>query len=328
MASAGTTAGTSSAIEKAAAPGYVDIQVNGYAGVDFLSAGVTAATLQHAADKLRAGGVTTILPTITTASISDMVARLTTMRTIIDADADLRSLMPAFHIEGPCISPEAGYRGAHDPASIRPATREVFKPLIDAAGGIDRVAMVTLAPEVDAGLAVTRWLVKQGVVLAIGHTNAPMEVLRDAEQAGVSLFTHFGNGCSHDVDRHHNVLNRVMSLEKIKVSLIVDGHHLPWFLLKNWIRYFGVERCLLTTDCVSPADAPPGRYTVGSWNVEVGENRRVQPAGQPMLAGSALTMREGHANLVQHVGLSEADAMRMAIDQPAALISRWIRSEA
>lgn len=303
---------------------FVDIQVNGYAGIDFHRDGVTDAELQLVASKLRAGGVRAILPTITTAPCDRIAHRIATLRKIIDANASLQPLMPAFHIEGPCISPEQGYRGAHPEASIIPATRDVFEPFIEAAGGWSRVAMVTLAPEMDKNLAVTRWLVEHGVIVAIGHTNAPLDILREAEQAGVTLFTHFGNGCRHEVDRHDNVLNRVMSLERIKVSLIADGHHVPWFVLKNWIRYFGIERCLLTTDCVSPADAPPGRYTVGPWEVEVGENRRVQPAGQPMLAGSALTMREGHANLVKHVGLSEADARRLSVEQPTSLIARWL----
>lgn len=304
---------------------FTDIQVNGYAGVDFLSEPITSEQFELVARTLRAGDVEVILPTITTDAIDRMAMRLSNLRRLIDQDKASRKLMPAFHIEGPCISPVEGYRGAHPAEWIRPATPALLEPLIEAAGGFERVAMVTLAPEVDAGLKTTRWLIEHGALVAIGHTNASMAELRDAEQAGVSLFTHFGNGCSHMVDRHDNVLNRALALEKIKYSLIPDGHHLPWFLLKSWIRHLGVERCLFTTDCVSPAAAPPGRYRIHHMEVEVGPNKRVQPAGKPHLAGSALTMRDAYDNAIQQLGLSPAQAQAMCCDQPKALISRFLQ---
>lgn len=305
---------------------FIDIQVNGYAGVDFLGSLANEEQMRHVAAKLRAGGVRAILFTTTTADHKFMIDRIAHYRKLIDADPELRKLMPAFHFEGPCLSPEEGYKGAHPAQHMKPASREVMEPIIEAAGGFARTALVTLAPEVDKDLKTTRWLVENGVVVAVGHTNASLDILREAEQAGASLFTHLGNGCHHLVDRHDNVLNRALSLEKLKYSLIADGHHLPWFLLKTWVKFLGVERCVFTTDCVTPADAPPGRYKIMEYDVEVGPNKRVQPAGKPHLAGSALTMREAYQNAIDKLGLSVAQARALCIDNPLKLVGKWIPS--
>lgn len=304
---------------------FIDIQVNGYAGIDFNNPGLTFEQLQKVAGRLRAGGVKAVLATVVTSTPQRMADHLATLRRHIDADPALRQLIPAFHIEGPCISPEDGYRGAHPQESVRPASPEIFKPLIEAAGGVQRVAMVTLAPEVDAGLRTTRWLVEQGILVALGHSNASMDTLREAEQAGAVIWTHFGNGCASSIPRHDNVLNRVMSLEKLKVSLVPDGFHVPWFVLRNWIKWFGIDRCVFTTDCVSPADAPPGIYKIGHWELEVGPDKKVHPPGKDHLAGSALTMREAYDHGLRHIGLSPADCQRLCRDNAAKLIAKWLR---
>jgi N-acetylglucosamine-6-phosphate deacetylase len=304
---------------------FIDIQVNGYAGIDFNNPGLTREQLQKIAQRLREGKVEAILATVVTSTMPRMTDHLATLVKLIDADPSLRKLIPAFHIEGPCISPEDGYKGAHPQECVQPASPEVFKPLLEAAGGAQRVALVTLAPEMDAGLRTTRWLVEQGIRVALGHSNASLDCLREAEQAGACLYTHLGNGCASLIPRHDNVLNRVMSLEKIKVSLVPDGYHVPWFLLRNWIKWFGIDRCIFTTDCVSAADAPPGIYKIGYWELEVGPDKKVHPPGKDHLAGSALTMREAYDNGIQHIGLSPADCRKLCVDNPRALIGKWLK---
>ncbi len=304
---------------------FIDIQVNGYAGVDFLGELPTAEQFHHVVDRLRAGGNRAVLPTITTDDIATMATRVRHLRLLIDSDPTARRLMPAFHIEGPCISPEEGYRGAHRPEKIKPATPDLFEPIMDAAGGWNRIAMVTLAPEVDRDLRTTRSLAEKGVVVALGHTNASLDILREAQNAGASIFTHLGNGCASMIPRHDNIINRVMSLEKMKYSLIPDGHHLPWFVIKLWIKTLGIERFVFTTDCVAPADAPPGRYTVAQWQLDVGVDGMVRPAGQNHLAGSSLTMRQAYDNAIKCLDLSPRDARRLTSELPEKLIRRFLR---
>ncbi|MEX0775822.1 MAG: hypothetical protein WD042_08940 [Phycisphaeraceae bacterium] len=303
---------------------FVDIQVNGHVGVDFLVP-VTAAQIQRVAQRLRHDGVRAILPTIITNDLAQMAVLLSTFRQVIDAAGpDMQRLMPAFHIEGPCLSPEDGYRGAHQAAFMRPASRALFEPLLEAAGGPQRVAMVTLAPEMDRDLHATRWLAELGIVVAVGHTNAPLGLLRDAQDAGVRLFTHFGNGCATMVPHHDNILNRALSLEKIHFALIPDGHHVPWFLLRNWIRWVGLERCMITTDGTCPAGGPPGRYHIGPYEVEVGPDGKVHPPGQSFLAGSALTMPQAYANVMRHLELSESQARVLCCENPGRLVAKWL----
>lgn len=305
--------------------GLIDIQCNGYAGVDFLGDLVTAEQLRRVAERLQVGGVRAILPTITTDKVERMAARLDNFRRLVDADATLSRLMPAFHIEGPCISPVEGYRGAHDPACIIPATPQTVEPLVRACGGWDRLAVFTLAPEVDEGLRTTRWLAQHGVIVAAGHTDAPLDLLRASVDAGLSIYTHMGNGCAQQIPRHDNIINRALSVDGLRFSLIPDGHHVPWFVLKLWLKLAGLERCIFVTDCITAADAPPGRYSVGRIQVEVGENRRVQMPGTPNLAGSALTMSQAYANAISHLGLTAAQAQQLCADQPAAWVAKFLR---
>ncbi len=301
--------------------GFIDIQVNGYAGVDFQRP-VTEAQMQKVVQHLQQDRVEAIMPTIITNHLDDLEKLITGMLAMIDK-LGVQKLMPALHIEGPGISPEEGYRGAHLPAAIRPPQVDWMKRVIDAGQG--RIGMITLAPEFDEGLQTTRWLAEQGIVVAAGHTNAPLEVLRDAVDAGLKTFTHLSNGCANLIPRHDNVINRAMSIEKLKLSMIPDGHHIPFWLLKNWVKWLGTDRLIFTTDCASPASAPPGRYTIAQWDIEVGEDRLVRPAGENHLAGSALTMAEAYDNAINKLGLPEADARALTIDNPRKLMGDWLK---
>ncbi|MAE64588.1 MAG: N-acetylglucosamine-6-phosphate deacetylase [Phycisphaeraceae bacterium] len=306
---------------------FVDIQVNGYAGVSFHeNEAPTEEQMQLVIERLLAGGVRAILPTVTTNAVPFMAERLAHLRRLIDQDADLRRMMPAFHIEGPCLSPVEGYRGAHPEQHCIPATREVLDPLLDAAGGVERVAMVTLAPECDRDLATTRWLSESGIIVCAGHTDAPLDMLREAEQAGLSFFTHLGNGSAATMDRHDNIINRAMALEHVRYSLVADGHHVPFFVLAQYIRLLGIERCIFTSDCIAAADAPPDcklneRFEV-DWSTDTPV---VRLKGTPYLGGAALTMAQAHRNATEHLGLTAAEAKALCDDQPAALISKWLR---
>ena len=305
---------------------YVDIQVNGYAGVTFHGDPLTEDQIQHVATRLRQDNVRAVLPTVVADDPRMMVARLRRLRELIDQDDTLRSLMPAVHLEGPALSPKEGYRGAHLAQWLTEATPQIYEPLIDAAGGPGRVAIVTLAPEVDPGLRTTRWLTEQGIIVAAGHTDAPLEVLRDAEDAGLSLFTHLGNGAADQMHRHDNIINRALSLERISYSLIPDGAHVPFFLLKTWIRLVGIDRCLFTTDCVAPAGCPPGKYArLDGTIVGVGPDKVVRLPGTPYLAGAAITMPDAHRNAIDHLGLNEREAMALCSGNPACLVARWLR---
>ena len=304
--------------------GFVDLQVNGYAGIDFNGETVTRGQMNHVYQKLRAGGMRAVLPTIITDEPVRMATRLANLRALIDEQPSWRKMFPAFHIEGPCLSPEDGYRGAHPQQYICRARPDVLEPLIEAAGGPMRVAIVTLAPEMDDDLATTRWLAELDVIIAAGHTDASHSLLRESEQAGLRLFTHLSNGCKSLVPRHDNIINRALALDQIHYTFIPDGHHIPFFVLKGYLKQAGLKRSILVSDCMAAAAAPPGRYRIGHWELAVGPDRRVHPPGQDHLAGSALTMPEAFAHATKHLGLTENQAKSLCSDQPARLLARWL----
>ena len=290
-------------------PGLVDIQVNGFAGVDFNSRDTTADALAKALASLRATGVTRVLPTLITGPFDRFAACVRTINAIRD------QAIAGIHMEGPYISPNDGPRGAHPRAHVIPASRDDFKRRQDAADG--RIVLVTLAPEVPGAIELIEHLAPTGVRVAIGHSEAPPETIRTAIRAGATMSTHLGNGCAAILPRHPNLIWEQLASDELLASVIVDGHHLPASVVKAAVRAKSPERTILTTDAMAAAGCPPGAHRIGDVDVEVGPDRRVSLRGTPYLAGSALTMPEAVANTVRFTGLSLAEVLPMASTLPA-----------
>lgn len=290
-------------------PGFVDLQVNGFAGVDFNSPDVTAEQIRGALPALRATGVTRFLPTLITGPL-DRFARC--VRAIVEADDPA---IAGIHQEGPYISPADGARGAHPRAHTIAATLDDFKRRQDAAAG--RIVLVTLAPEVEGALALIEYLADAGVRVAIGHTDASPAIIRDAIRAGATMSTHLGNGCASVLPRHPNVIWEQLAADELCASLIVDGHHLPGAFVKAAVRVKSPERTMLVTDAMAAAGCAPGAYRMGDVDVEVGADRRVSLRGTPYLAGSALTMDDAVAKTVRFTGLPLDAVLPMASAVPA-----------
>ena len=130
-----------------------------------------------------------------------------------------------------------------------------------AGGGL--VKLVTLAPERDPQFATTRWLVDQGIRVAAGHCDPPIDTLRGAIDNGLSLFTHLGNGCPPTLPRHDNVIQRVLSQsERLWICFIADGVHVPFVALTNYLRCVGLDRAIVVSDAISAAGLGPGEYSL------------------------------------------------------------------
>jgi N-acetylglucosamine-6-phosphate deacetylase len=304
---------------------YIDFQVNGYAGVDFTAQLVTPEDMEKVADMLIAHNVSTIFPTVVTDDMGPLCERLVNMRKIIDASPRLKKLMPAFHVEGPCLLPEDGYKGAHPAECMIPATPDTLKRIVDACGGPDRTALITIAPEVDPGFAGTQYLVSQGIKVSAGHTNASRDTLYGAVKEGLSLFTHLGNGCASVMPRHDNIINRALSIPQLTLCFIPDGIHIPFWVLPLWLKVAGLERTMFTTDCMAAAGGPLGTYKIGRWTLEVGPDKVVRPAGKTHLAGSALTMPEAYDNAINKLGLTPAQAKALCHDNAKKVFARWLK---
>ena len=289
--------------------GLFDLQVNGFAGVDFNRPGVAAGDLDHAAEAMRATGVTRFLPTLITAPLEFFSACARTLARWKHPS------MVGIHAEGPYISPTEA-RGAHPPAHIIPASVEDFRRRQEAAEG--RIVIVTVAPEVLGGLELIEHLVDEGVKVAIGHSNADPAQVRDAVRAGATLSTHLGNGCAPGLPRHPNLIWEQLAADELTACFIVDGHHLPAATLKSMVRAKTPARTALVTDATAGAAAPPGRYGIGELQIERGVDGRVVLPGTPKLAGSALTLDAAVARAVRETGLPIQDVLPMASTIPAA----------
>ncbi len=299
--------------------GYVDLQVNGYAGVDFNDEKLSHAQLHDACQRLRADGVRSILATVITERVELMAQSLARLVALRDSDDLVAEVIVGFHIEGPFLSKSDGYRGAHPEDAILPADRETMQRLLDAAGGLTR--LVTLAPESDPEGRVTRMLVDQRVVVSAGHCDPTLDQLNSAIDAGLSAFTHLGNACPLNMHRHDNVIQRVLSrAQHLHLGLIADGVHVPYFALGNYLRAAGIERCFVVSDATAAAGLGPGRFRLGRWEVEVDENLAAWAPDRSHLVGSAITMQRAHRGLVEQVGLSEAQAAQLTRDTPCRLI--------
>jgi len=290
-------------------PGFFDLQVNGFAGVDFNSPGCTPEQLKHAVDALGKTGVTQFLPTLITSSFERFSS---CARALVDFPV---AAIAGIHMEGPYISPQDGPRGAHPRRYGLEASIDDFKRRQDVARG--RIVLVTLAPEVAGAIRLIEYLVESNVRVAIGHTAATPEQIRDAVRAGATLSTHLGNGCAQTVARHPNFIWEQLAADDLLASFIVDGHHLPPATVKAMMRAKTPARSILVTDATAAAGCAPGFYMIGEERVELTAEGRVSAPGATNLAGSALAMNTAVGNAVRFTGLALDEILQMASTLPA-----------
>jgi len=299
--------------------GLVDLQVNGYGGLDCNAPPLAGDLVARLTGLLWREGVTTYLPTVITNSDESIAASLRAIALARASDPLLASALPGIHLEGPFISPEDGPRGAHERARVRPPDWDSFRRWQAAAGGAIR--LVTLAPEWPGAPAFIARCVASGVVVALGHTAATPEQLDAAIAAGARLSTHFGNGAHPTLPRHPNYLWDQLARDELAASLIADGWHLPDAVLRVVMRVKGAGAWLVS-DTVALAGLPPGRYTT-----PVGDRVTLTPAGRlqlvsdpRLLAGAVCPLRGAVAHLVGR-GLASLDtAWAMASERPARFL--------
>lgn len=301
------------------AAGYVDLQVNGYGGVDFNGDTLSATALHRACEMLRRDGVAGILATIVTDQPDIMQRRLARIAALRRLDSLVADVVWGVHIEGPFLSDLPGYIGAHPRVVARPADPEIARRLVAAADGL--VRLVTLAPERDAGGRVTRLLAAQDIRVAAGHCNPSLDQLKMALDNGLTMFTHLGNGCPLHLHRHDNIIQRVLSLaDRLWISWIADGVHVPFTALGNYFRCAGLDRSLVVTDAIFAAGLGPGRYTSGSQELVVDDRLATWSPDKSHLMGAASTMPRVVENLRHELGLEDSAITRLTRDNPRRVL--------
>ena len=292
------------------APGMIDLQVNGFAGVDYNSPDTPQDEIARSIEVIRRTGVTRFFPTVITGSHENITGSLGNLARAKRELSNGNSLV-RFHVEGPWISPVDGPRGAHPKEHVRAATVDEWKRFEEAAEG--HIGILTLAPEQEGALSLIEHVTEQGrVVVALGHTNADTSRIKDAIRAGATMSTHLGNGSHQVIARFPNYILDQMASDELCAGLIVDGIHLDPSFVKIAVRAKGLDQCSLVTDAVAPAGCPPGIYRIGHLEVELTPENRVELTSSRRLAGSALTMDSGLAKLIQFAGISLSEALKTA----------------
>jgi N-acetylglucosamine-6-phosphate deacetylase len=300
-------------------PSFVDIQINGFAGVNFSDPELDVEKAVSVLPAIWKTGVTTFCPTLITNSLEQLARNFRVLEEARKDDVHFARSVPCYHLEGPYLSP-GGAHGAHDTALMRSPDWDEFSGLQEAAGG--NIAIVTLAPELPGACDFIRRARAAGVIVALGHTDGAPEDIHKATEAGAELSTHLGNGCPTLIHRHQNPIWAQMASDQLKVSLICDGFHLPPDLVRVIYSVKGIHRCILITDAVHVANLPPGRYSLVGLEIELLPSGQVVAVNRQNLAGSALSMNRAVTVFEKFAGVSLAEALQAATANPGRLLCR------
>lgn len=299
--------------------GFIDLQVNGYAGLDLNGPEVGETTIHDLADAMLGVGVTRFVPTLITESKTALTRSLRVLAAARQASPKLTAMIPYVHLEGPYISPNDGPRGAHALGHVRAWDIAEIAELQQASGNL--LGMITLSPHNVAAMPFIAAVTKQGIHVAIGHSDASPELIHTAAVAGAVLSTHLGNGVASLLPRHNNLIWAQLADDRLTATFIADGHHLPADTFKAMVRAKGISRSILVSDSVSLAGMPAGVYdTPVGGQVELSDDGRLGLKGTPYLAGAALPLKDGIARAVRDAGVSLAEAITMATANPGRFI--------
>ncbi len=300
------------------APALTDLQVNGYGAVAFSSPKLTAEEMLKAVRTMHRDGCAQFFPTFTTDDWAKIVGRVRRVRGWCNQHPELRAAIAGWHIEGPFMSPIPGFCGAHAKEKMVSPTPAHIRELREAAG--DAPILLTVAPEQAGVLDIIPLAVSLGIRVSLGHTNASAGEIASAVRGGAVSFTHLGNGCPQTLDRHDNIVWRVIEAEALHPGLIPDGIHVSPPLFRILHRVVDPARFWYTTDAVHPAGAPPGRFMMGKTEVEVGPDQVVRKPGASNFAGSALRPLEGVFRAAEMLGCSWREVWRRYSLQPRKMM--------
>ncbi len=301
------------------APALIDAQVNGYGGIDFQQDNLSADDLLCAARKLRRDGCAQFFLTLITDDWPKLTARLRHCKKLRAQSDELKNAIAGWHIEGPFLSDKPGFHGAHNPALMIAPKPEHIRELRELAG--EDPLLLTISPERSGAIKSIALAKSLGIKISLGHTNASAEILRDAVTAGASAFTHLGNGCPRELDRHDNILWRIFETPGLTVSLIPDKIHVSPALFRLVHRVLPKGNIFYTTDAMSAAGAPPGKYKLANLELEVGSDQIVRQPGQTNFAGSALRPIDGIFRAAEMLNCSWREVWARFSEVPARVMN-------
>ena len=299
-------------------PGFFDIQVNGYKGSDYSLEDFSEEHLRNIITNLAASGTTQHIPTIVSSPQERILKNLAIISKAICNSPDIKKAIPGIHIEGPFISSEEGPRGCHDPSFIRDPDFEEFKQWQEAAEG--RIVMMTIAPEREGSMDFIRKVTRTGVKIAIGHTGATPEIIKEAIKAGAQFSTHLGNGSYLILPKVNNYIWEQLAADELFAGIICDGFHLPSSAVKVFTRAKGLGKLILVSDVALLGGLKPGIYKWGNMEVEVFKDGHLGLAGSGILAGAGHLLDWDIAHFIKFTGNNLANTIPLCTINPAKII--------
>ena len=300
-------------------PGLVDLQINGFKGIDFNEEGLSIEEVVTITKSLWEEGVTSYFPTLITNSDENISASLQTLTDACEKNHLINKSITGIHLEGPFLSPEDGPRGAHPIKYIKSPDWNLLDKWQNIAKG--RIKMITISPEWPESIDFIKQCVASGILVSIGHTSASVKQIREAVQAGARASTHLGNATHLMLPRHSNYIWEQLASEDLWASIIADGFHLPKSLLRIFIKLKS-EKTILVSDATKFAGLSPGFYSshIGG-AIELNEEGRLFMQENPkMLAGSAKSLLTCVDQLVNSEIVSLHTALEMASLKPMELL--------
>lgn len=289
-------------------PGFIDLHLHGGGGFDFMDAnsgGVIEIAKTHSYH-----GTTSFLPTTMTMSRDKIISSLNTIKEVYAKGTGYAEIL-GVHLEGPYINKER--KGAQKEDYVRGPSIEEFDEFNKASGNL--IKIVTIAPEIPDAINFIKWLREKGIIASIGHSNATYEQACCGILAGISHVTHIFNAMTGLSHYKPGIVGAALSSPELVLEVIADKFHVAPPVLKILINSVEKENIILITDAIRATDKPEGIYDLGGQDVNVADGQARLENGS--LAGSILTMDQAVMNLVNDVGVSFQDALRMATINPA-----------
>jgi len=299
--------------------GFVDLQVNGFLGIDFSAPGLELGQFRSVVFALRERGTVAFCPTVITAPMDVYEQNLPVLAKAM-SEPDLSPHLLGIHLEGPFISPRDGARGAHPARHVQLPSIPTYDRLQDLAAG--QISLFTLAPELPGAEELIRYVRSIGPTVSLGHHLADRNAITRACDKGAVASTHLGNGIPNLLPRHPNPIWDQLDEQRLSAMLIVDGHHLPDSFVRVVVRGKTSRRVIVVSDAAPIAGLPPGNYETLGQEVVLEQSGRIWNPRGDHLVGSSACLLDCMNHLASLNLLSETELWQVGYHNPLDLIRK------